>query len=290
MAQPSEPTPSCSSPSASPAPAECAKHPGALRNESVRTVEVGGRLRSFIYYAPQALDPEVPAPLLILAHARTVGAAELIAISQLESLADREGFLLLAPDGERPNPWNIGRDNCPSATGPIASAAGDDQAFLDAMLGFVSADRALDGEHVYMAGFGAGGYWASETACRRPALRAFAAHSAGSHPLTNCDSPRTPAILFHGLRDDVVPPDCGRETRARWAQRNGCSENVEPRPVLGGVCEYSTGCPEGGQVVLCLFDELGLAWAGGIGQREAPPDDFASASELSWEFFKTYAW
>jgi len=35
---------------------------------------------------------------------------------------------------------------------------------------------------------------------------------------------------------------------------------------------------------------LGQAWAGGFGQRGADPADFASASELSWEFFKTYAW
>jgi polyhydroxybutyrate depolymerase len=268
----------------------CPKHPEALRKESVRTLAVGGSLRSFIYYAPETLDPEQPAPLLILAHARTVGASELLAITQLETLADREGFLLLAPDGQRPNPWNIGPNNCPATTGPIPNAPGDDQAFLDAMLAFVSGDRALDTEHVFLAGLGAGGYWASETACRRPTIRAFAGHSAGSHPLTDCDTERAPVIVFHGLRDTVVPASCGRETRARWAQRNGCSEDVEPRPVLGGVCEYSTGCPEGGQVVLCLFDELGLAWAGGSGQPGLDPASFASASELSWEFFKTYAW
>ena len=284
------PESTCASGSSSAAAAGCVKHPGALRDENLRTVEVAGNLRSFIYYAPQTLDPEVPAPLLILAHGRTVGALELLAITQLESLADREGFLLLVPDGQRPTPWNIGQGNCPAATGPSPSAPGDDQAFLDALLAFASADRELDAAHIFMAGFGAGGYWANEIVCRRPAIRAFAAHSAGSHPLTNCDSARAPTIIFHGLRDDVVPADCGRETRARWAQRNGCSEGVESRPVLGGVCEYSTGCPEGAQVALCLFDALGLAWAGGIGQRDAAPSDFASASDLSWEFFKTYAW
>ncbi|HEU4581843.1 MAG TPA: PHB depolymerase family esterase [Polyangiaceae bacterium] len=282
--------PACPTPSSAAVPDACPRHRGAVRGESVQTVTVAGDLRSFIYYAPETLDPELPAPLLILAHGRSVGASELLAISELEKLADRAGFLLLAPDGQRPDPWNIGRGNCAAETGRIPSAPGDDAAFLDAMLAFVSADRALDVGHVFLAGFGAGGYWASETACRRPLLRGFAAHSAGSHSLADCSSERTPAILFHGLRDPVVAPDCGRETRARWAERNGCSQQVEARPVLGGVCEYSTDCPEGGQVVLCLFDDLGSAWAGGIGQNGADPAQFASASELSWEFFKSYAW
>jgi polyhydroxybutyrate depolymerase len=282
--------PVCPARSSAAVPDACPKRSSAVRGETVQTVTVAGDLRSFIYYAPETLDPELPAPLLILAHGRSVGASELLAISELEKLADRDGFLLLAPDGQRPDPWNIGRGNCAAEAGPIRSAPGDDAAFLDAMLAFVSADRALDAGHVFLAGFGAGGYWASDTACRRPLLRGFAAHSAGSHSLADCNSERAPAILFHGLRDSVVAPDCGRETRARWAERNGCSQQVEARPVLGGVCEYSTDCPEGGQVVLCLFDDLGSAWAGGIGQNGADPAQFASASELSWEFFKSYAW
>jgi polyhydroxybutyrate depolymerase len=268
----------------------CNGTPGAMRGKSTQSVRVGDRDRSFIYYAPERLDPNDPAPILIVAHGFSVSSDELFAITRFDTLADSEGFLLIFPNGQGAAPWNVGQGTCPSEFGTIPSGSDDDQAFLDRMLEFVEADRALDRQHVFVSGFASGGYFANETGCSRTEVRAIASHSGGSHDLANCASERKPVILFHGELDSVVPVECGVETRRRWAERNGCGVDLEVREVLGGRCEYSVGCPPEGQVALCLFSELGAGWAGGDAQPGIPRTDFASAAELTWEFFRQFAW
>jgi polyhydroxybutyrate depolymerase len=269
---------------------DCAAKPGTFRGRSVQRLEAGGLDRSFIYYAPERLDPELPAPMLIVAHGFSVSSDELFGITRFDILADREGFLLAFPNGQGFAPWNLGSGTCPGAVGAIPSASGDDQAFIDAILAFVESDRALDREHVFVSGFASGGYFASEVGCSRSDVRAIASHSGGSRALNGCGVEPLPVLIFHGVLDDVVPVDCGLETRQRWAEHNGCDGGVERREVLGGACEYSRGCSPDGQVALCLFDQLGPSWAGGVGQDGIANSSFASAAELTWQFFQDFAW
>jgi polyhydroxybutyrate depolymerase len=268
----------------------CGTPRGAFRGRSTQSLLAAGLDRSFIYYAPERLDPELPAPLLIVAHGFSVSADELFGITRFDSLADRDGFLLAFPNGQGFAPWNVGSGTCPTELGNVPSASGDDQAFIDEILSFVESDRALDRERVFVTGFASGGYFASEVGCSRSDVRAIASHSGGSRSLDGCSAEPLPVILFHGVLDDVVPVECGLETRQRWAEHNGCGGDVEVREILGGACEYSRGCPPGGQVALCLFDQLGPSWAGGFGQDGTANPSFASAAELTWEFLQQYAW
>jgi polyhydroxybutyrate depolymerase len=285
-AVPSDPaTSACDGADAS-RPPDCVPKPGAWRGKSTQQVLVAGTERSFIYYAPERLDPAVPAPILVVAHGFSLLAEELFAVTGYAAVADREGFLLAFPSGQGRIPWNIGEATCASELNRVFSAPGDDQGFIDEILTFVESDRNLDREHVYVTGFASGGYFASETGCLRPDVRAIASHSGGSRSLGDCSAGRKPVMIFHGLIDQVIPVECGVQTRARWADKNGCSADVDTRPVLGGTCEYSRDCPPGGQVALCLFDGLGQEWAGGTGQAAS----LESASELTWEFFQQYAW
>jgi polyhydroxybutyrate depolymerase len=278
-------------PGSGPCPPRCDAKPGVFRGKSSQSLRVGGLDRSFIYYAPERLEPDLPAPILIVAHGFSVSADELFAITGFDALADREGFLLAFPNGQGAAPWNIGADNCPSTLGDIPSASGDDQAFIDGILTFVESDRALDREHVFVGGLAGGGYLASEAGCSRSDIRGIASHSGGSHSLAACGVETLPVIVFHGVLDNVVPVECGIETRQRWAEHNGCDGSADVRAVLGGTCEYSRGCPPGGEVVLCLFDQLGRDWAGALTSGGASSAArFASATELTWQFFREFAW
>jgi polyhydroxybutyrate depolymerase len=269
----------------------CTGKLGQHQGKSNQTVSAGGLTRTFVYYAPADLDPNTPAPVVIVAHGWTMSGQEMFDITQYSRIADREGFVVVFPDGEPGSvgPWNVGQNACPSTLLVLPLGAGDDQAFVDAMLEFAEADRCLDRDHVFMTGFSMGGYFSNETGCLRPDIAAIAPHSGGSHDLASCASSRKPTIIFHGTTDGLIPVTCGREARDRWAARNGCGTEVESRAVMGGTCEFSRDCPPDGQVALCLFEGMAHGWAGGIGSANAFPE-YESASELGWEFFTTYGW
>jgi poly(3-hydroxybutyrate) depolymerase len=68
---------------------------------------------------------------------------------------------------------------------------------------------------------------------------------------------------------------------------------VTTTTVKGGHCDWSQGCPKDGQVVYCLFDGMGHAWAGGAADAGAVESlssapSYESATRLSWSFFKKY--
>jgi polyhydroxybutyrate depolymerase len=260
-----------------------------LVGQSRQALEVAGLQRSFLYYAPSGLDPSLPAPVLIVAHGSRETAEEMVAITGYAAIADRERFVVVFPEGQGAVPWNIGSEVCPNGSPAVASASGDDSAFIDAMLAFVAAERSIDREHVFMVGLGGGAYLAHDIACRRSDIRAIAAHSGGSHALQGCVAAPKPVLVLHGTEDSVVPPACGVEARDRWVEHNGCASDVDASEVRGGHCDFSRDCPVDGEVALCAFVGMGRGWAGGAGQA-ASYLDFASASELSWRFFQMHAW
>lgn len=292
-----EPDTRPATPTASPpADAGAVAPPGVLDDPRRETLQVAGRERSFLYHAPDDLDPSVPAPVLIVAHDVGQTAADMAMITGYDAIADREGFVVLYPEGQGSAPWNAGSEVCPSdsstaagAMGSLASAGDDDAAFLDAMLAFVADDRRVDSAHVFVSGFGAGAALAHELACRRSDIRAIAAHSGGARALEGCAAAPRPVLVLHGTRDDVMPPACGVEARQRWVEHNGCAGDADTFEVRGGLCDVARGCPVDGVVALCAFVGMGNGWAGSAAQGEAFLD-FASASELSWRFFERYAW
>lgn len=267
----------------------------------------GGLTRRFIYYAPATLNPNTPAPIVIVAHGFGMNAEQMLEITQYTALADREQFIVMFPEGQDDDkgPWNVGDPDCLTTQGELPIASGDDLSFIDAMIAFANADQCVDSKHVFVTGFSMGGYFANELACTRSDIRAIAPHSSGSHALSTCTNAREPVLVIHFEGDAMVPYRCGTQTRDRWLERNGCQTNdPDVVTVQGGRCEYYKGCMTGGQVAMCSFTnpsgsrkELspGHAWSGGSKTGEANGAPYAipeteSATNLSWDFFKRFAW
>jgi polyhydroxybutyrate depolymerase len=289
---------------AAPAPATCSGKPGAKRGKSNQTLMAGGARRSFIYYAPRGLDPNTPVPLLIVPHGTNMSGQGMFDITQYAAIADREKFVAIFPDGiDGPGsfaPWNVGSGVC--GLGAFVVGAGNDQAFVDAMIAFAEQDQCIDSRHIFMTGFSMGGYFSHETACVSSKIAAIAPHSGGTHDLSRCPAKPKPAILFHFTSDSLIGYECGSAARDQLVKRNGCSASgPELVPVKGGKCEYYKGC-SAGQVALCSFDPpasaddglpSGHGWSGG---SKAGAESFGaistteSASELGWAFFKKHAW
>jgi len=281
---------------AAPAATACTGKKGALRGKTNHKVMAGGMTRTFIMHAPKTLDPNQPVPLVIVPHGYTQAAANMYDFTNYPALADREGFVAVFPDGQpgQAGPWNVGQGACNSVYGLLPLGPGDDQAFLDKMVETADSDQCIDRTHIFVSGWSMGGFLSHETGCLRPEIRAIGPHSAGTHDLSKCASQKKPVIMFHGTGDKLIPVECGKEAQKRWAAHNGCSAEVEDKPVKRGHCEYSKGCPADGQVVLCLFDEMNHGWAGGpTNQVAIYPSAFSeyeSAAQLGWDFFKRYAW
>lgn len=266
----------------------CSGKPGRKRGRSNERVNVGLlHTRTFVYYAPRGLDPNVPAPLVIVPHGFTMSGDEMYRISGYKELADRENFVAVFPDGDSIIPWNVGSGV--NGWGAGVAGSSNDQGFIDEIIKFVEADQCLDRAHMFTSGFSMGGYFSNEVGCLRSDMAAVGPHSGGGHDLRRCPGKIKPVIIFHGDADWLIYYPNGLEMRDRWVKRNGCSTRSDNVKVKRGTCEYYRDCPPGGQVALCHFDGLGHAWAGGSGSLFADPN-YESASKLGWEFFKKYAW
>ena len=276
-----------------------------MRGKTSRSMMVAGLARTYIVYLPANDDPSTPVPLVFVHHGYTMSGENMYDITGYPALADTEHIALAFPDGEAgPNslgaPWNVGTNVCPSTTGPPPLGTGDDFAFLDAMKADISQDQCLDNDHVYLTGFSMGGYFSHHAGCMRPDLRAVAPHSGGTHTLDECPSAMKPIIIFHGAADPLIPAGCDDPSASpvsgviasatAWAIHNGCAATTTSRSVDNGTCVSYDGCPTGGQVELCTFTAMGHCWAGGEGTNLYSCNNYESATQLEWSFFKQYAW
>ncbi|MFO0612296.1 MAG: PHB depolymerase family esterase [Polyangiaceae bacterium] len=279
-----------------------------MRGLTHRSVTVGGKERTFEVYLPEAIPPTAPIAFVSVHHGYLQSGEEMRVLTRYTELADKEGFALVFPDGEAgPNtfgpPWNIGDDVCPSATGITPVGDGDDFGLLDAMKASVAPDQCLDEAHVFVTGFSMGGYFSHHAACLRDDVRSAAPHSGGTaHDLAACTTGHKPMIIFHGDADPLIPagcddpgatntPDGFTPSAAAWAARNGCAATSTVIPIKNGECLLYDGCPPDGQVELCRFKGMEHCWAGGdpnVGSDACP--DYERATELTWAFWKKYAW
>jgi polyhydroxybutyrate depolymerase len=268
----------------------CSGKTGARRGKTNRMVTVGAVNRTYIVYEPQGLDANRAAPLVFVHHGFGMTGQQMFDITQYSAVADQQGFVVAFPDGEpgSTGPWNVGTGVCGS--GALVQASGDDFGFLDSMIAEIESDQCVDHAHLFVTGFSMGGYFSHHAGCMRPDLAAVAPHSGATHPFTSCAPGPKPVIIFHGTADNVIAQSCDDTARQQWVQKNGCGTGVDNVTVMGGHCEWSQGCPAHGQVVYCLFDNMAHAWAGGAPNQNFSAPDYESATELSWSFFKNYAW
>jgi polyhydroxybutyrate depolymerase len=272
----------------------CVGRPGVLKGKTDRTVKAAGVSRTYVLYEPEGIDPNAPVPLVLVFHGMMMSGQEMFDITEYSALADSEKFVVAFPNGEplSVGPWNVGKKVCPP--GDLVDATGNDLAFLDAVIADVQADTCIDRRHTFVTGFSMGGFFSHDVGCVRPDIPAIAVASGGTHPFASCAPGHKPVIIFHGTADKTIPQKCDDTARAQWVQKNGCSTTVTTTMVQGGHCEWSQGCPKDGQVVYCLFDGMAHAWAGGRADAGAydslsSAPNYASATQLSWSFFKSYA-
>jgi len=272
---------------------------GCLRpgvaGQSAQAFDFEGQSRTYQLYVPHGYDSSRPTPLVFEFHGYGSNAVQQVFYGDFRPLADRDGFLIVAPDGQ-------GKDQHFNLTGEPGLQ--DDVAMVGALLDHIEAAFCVDARRVYATGMSDGGAMSSVLACR--AADRFAAFGpvAVVVYVPACTSIRPVAIAaFSGTADPIVPFNGGQvqccggaviggapDAMARWAQHDACSPSFrEDR--LGTEVRRRTwsGCQGHGAAVLYIIDGGGHTWPGAI--PFAPlglTTQQIRASDTIWAFFKSH--
>jgi polyhydroxybutyrate depolymerase len=290
---------------ASTATAAARPSPGCSKTGATSATEnlsSGGMARTYDLHVPPSASG--PSPLVINMHGYTGSSAQQETLTNMNALADTEGFLVAYPQGVgSPADWNAGA--CCSAS---SEGDRDDIGFLNAVIDDVGARTCVDLARVYAIGFSNGGMMSYRLACEdAPRFAAFASVSGSAAvDLTAC-SPSHPMPLFHvhGNADPLVPYDggngglplSGRPTPvfpaaadevAAFRSKDGCPSTSSVYFSQGNAhCDHWGPCTDGSEVIFCTIDQGAHAWPGATGVfSEASPLD---ATAEIWTFLKRHA-
>lgn len=210
---------------------------------ATRSVEVDGSSYSYQVYVPARLQAKRDAPVILFLHGinqrgeggflPTSGASAALVRHQLE----RVGAVILLPQCRRNHYWSD------SAMDRMVMGA------LDQTI----AEFGADARRLYVTGVSMGGYGAWHLASAHPGLFAAIVSICGGSPLRNGDRfgpiasgvGRTPAWVFHGANDPVVPVEESRQM-------------VEALKSNGGDVRYSEYPGVGHNVWMKVLSEKGL--------------------------------
>lgn len=281
-----------------PSSCELTHRPG----RTTETVEVAGVARRFELFVPTGYDGTTPVPMVLDLHGSTVTADAELTMTRMTETAEREGFVVVAPEAID-RLWNI--PGVPTVTGgTLPPTAPSDIVFLDEVIGHVASVVCIDPSRVFATGFSGGGRLLSQAGCDLSERLAGIAPVAGLRHPPGC-APRRPlpVITFHGTADPLNPFAGGagarwdygvEEATRRWAVTNGCQPEPQRETISSSVERRSfLGCRHGVPVELYVVAGGGHTWPSGgplpaeFANRLGPTNTEVNATDVIWEFFRT---
>jgi polyhydroxybutyrate depolymerase len=280
-----------------------------------------GRQRSYIVHVPRVVSEGRALPVVMAFHGGGGEAEGFKNYAGLDAVGDREGVLVVYPNGSGPLRRRLLTWNAGECCGFAMNQRIDDVGFAMAVLDDLARRTAVDERRIYATGHSNGAMMSHRLGAERADRIAAIAPVAGAYSLDRFAPGRPVAVLhIHSVDDPralyaggVGPPFPGTDVRSshrpveegleRWRRYNGCSaqtRSVETRKgtvATGGANQSATllawdGCTPGGQVSHWKLTGVGHAWPGNRrGElREGligPPTTLVSAAEEAWKFFAT---
>jgi polyhydroxybutyrate depolymerase len=259
-------------------------------------LSIGGYDRTFHAYVP-AHRGASPA-LVVVLHGGFGSGAQAEAAYRWDALADRNGFLVLYPDGLQ-RAWNAG-DCC----GQPRARNVDDVAFIEAAIGATSRAYGTDPKRLYVTGMSNGAMMAYRLACESALPIAAIAPVAGTLTVA-CDRPRRVSVLHvHGLADRNVPFEGGagggfarvtyrpvNDALDVFRKADTCAAPVTMKD--GAMTVVHSACANGDVVELATIAGAGHQWPGAVPPpsratallRLDQPSTALDATALIWSFF-----
>lgn len=263
-----------------------------------------GGERSYVLYVPERYTGERPVPVVFEFHGHGSSAGAQVVYGDFRPLADRDGFVVVAPDG-RITPSDRGRHF--HLFGATPGGEADDVAFTVALLDHLSTVLCIDRRRVYATGMSNGGAMSTALACRAADRFAAVGPVAVLLYLPDCANSARPVAVagFMGTDDAVVPYAGGRvnccnnptlpsalDSMTKFARRNACADRpVESRPAPSVLLRrWSAGCTAGAAVDFYTLEGGGHTWPGaavdvprlGVTTKEV------DATDVLWAFFRDH--
>lgn len=254
-------TPSPASPSPVPAGA-------CSRGDYADEIESDGQVRQYLLHVPPTYEPEEPAAVVLVFHGAGIGAERFVDYTRFSTVADREGFLIVYPQGlgERPV-WN-------------PSPGSQDVEFVRDLIDHLQKRCHVNPDRIYATGHSNGGGMVHRLGCELADRIAAIGPVSGAYQSGRCFPSRPiPVFAMHGTADNIVLYNSIPEWASAWAERNGCDpEPVElVRNVLISEKQWSN-CREGADVILYTIQDRGHEW----------PRDLIDVGQTIWDFFEQH--
>ncbi len=268
-----------------------------------RSLTFAGAERTYHLFVPPSYDASQPVPLLLVYHPQNGFGWLMQEMTGLNTLAEREGFMVAYPDGVRRS-WADG-----SGYSEADQSSVDDVAFTRALIDTLAAQYTIDLNRVYAAGFSSGGFMALRLGCelsdRIAAVAAVSATMAESVQQTCNPARPVPVLMMHGTADEDLPLD-GKpglasvpEALLTWVRIYGCDfaplvNHLDPVADDTRVrLETYIGCASDLEVRYYAIDGGGHRWPGSsplwqFGLSGSLTQD-VNANEEIWSFFDSYA-
>jgi polyhydroxybutyrate depolymerase len=238
---------------------------------STVTLQAGGTSRSYLLHIPPGYDGTKPLPLVFDVHGYTSFASEQLMRSKWDKMADKEGFVLIDPDGVGMS-WNAG--SC------CGNNKQDDVKFFRDMVTKATAELCIDSKRVYVSGHSNGGAMTYRLACEAADIFAAVAPVCGWMAAPTCAPARPiPVLAIRGLNDSTVKIDTADADIDKWLSNDKCAEN---QVTTSGVCKTYGSCAAGAQVMDCRpRGNHNFFYA-------SNPDNYL-VPDNAWPFFKQFS-
>lgn len=259
-----------------------------------------------------------PAPVVLILHGGGGHAENAVNMTQFGSIGEREGLILVYPDGSGGSPggrlltWNAG-DCCAYAM--LNNI--DDVGFIEGVIDTLVASGRADPARIYVTGMSNGAMMTHRLARELGSKIAAIAPVVGA--VFGNEAPATapvPTFVMVGADDTVVPgaggaigsqrdrlianlpqPPAARAAAPAiaqaqyWAHANDCRE---PEAVTtrndGTRIQHWGNCSSGADVMFAIVAANGHAWPGGQAGRDVadqPTREYNASAEM-WAFFKRH--
>jgi polyhydroxybutyrate depolymerase len=227
---------------------------------------------------PSGYDASVPTPLIVSLHGYSGTGEAHDRRWGISALADKYGFLTIAPDGEQESEGNRNHYwNASDACCNFNQTDVDDSGYIRRIIDQIKATHNVDASRVYVIGHSNGGFMSYRMAYEHSGVVAAIVSLAGADHMEERDPPPYPVhvLQIHGT-DDATISYRGGEIRGnrypsamgsitRWAQYNGCDMSRSSREMRDldaslpghetGVMKINTGCRDGGSAELWTISD-----------------------------------